>query len=162
MGEGPRFPGVVPLENLVGTGIPVMVLLGAMLVGAVHRAPAGVVAVHLPVGPSELTEGLTVVMAPDGYVIALSEGSGLVSVPVPCRRHGCPSLHDWDLQGLQSSLEAIKAQVPEMQYVTFIPGASTPYEMVLESVFTARASRSGEPLFPLSVVSRPYDARASR
>ena len=63
MGEGPRFPGVVPLENLVGTGIPVMVLLGAMLIGAVHRAPAGVVAVHLPVGPSELTEGLTVVIS---------------------------------------------------------------------------------------------------
>ena len=162
MGPEMRFRGVVPLENLVGTGIPVVMLLGAVLVGGLRGGDLPPMSVHLPMDASELTEGLSVVMASDGYVIALSEGDGLVSVSVPCRRRGCPTAADWDVAGLRSSLEAIKSQVPDTQYVTFVPGADTPYEMVLQSVFAARSARSGESLFPLGVVSRPYGTDASR
>jgi hypothetical protein len=152
---------LVPILNLVSLIIPFL-LLGAQFVtiavipsvlageGAETDAPAGL--------------GLTITIAPEGYVVrgdadAIRRESLGDTLRIPCTTAGCPEAAAYDTTALGELLSRIKAQYPKESTVVVVPYPEVSFDALTATLDAAR-DRTGDPLFPDVVIatSSPGDS----
>ena len=153
MGDAPDLD-LVPILNLVSLIIPFL-LLGAQFVtvAVIPSVLAGEGADSD--GPSGL--GLTITIAPEGYVVrgeaeAIRRESLGDTLRIPCTIAGCLNVGAYDTPALSSLLVRIKAEYPKESTVILVPYPQIPFDVLTGTMDATRESK-GDALFPDAVIA---------
>jgi hypothetical protein len=151
---------LVPILNLVALIIPFL------LFGAQFVTVAVIPSVLAGEGPDETSPGqlgLTVTIAPEGYVIranseVMRRESMSDTTRLPCRAGGCEAAADYDAGALTELCKRLKAAHPREATVVIVPYPSIRFEALALTLDATRAA-GPDPLFPDAVIatSSPAD-----
>lgn len=153
MGLAPDLD-LVPILNLVSLIIPFL-LLGAQFV-TIAVIPS-VLAGEGDDSDAPTGLGLTITIAPEGYVVrgdadAIRRESLGDTLRIPCSTAGCPDAGAYDTAALSELLSRVKVQYPKDSTVVVVPYPEVTFE-VLTATLDAARDRAGDVLFPDAVIA---------